>query len=38
MPSLTPKDKEILCECLDYNRDGSVDREDIRSLLRECGR
>ena len=33
MPPLNPKDKEILTECLDYDRDGIVDSEDIECLL-----
>ena len=30
---LTPKDKEILIECFDYDGDGSVSLEDIEKML-----
>ena len=36
MPTLTPKDRELLVECFDFDRDGSINQEDLFQLMNLC--
>lgn len=36
MPALTPKDRELLIECFDFDRDGSISSEDLVQLMSLC--
>ena len=36
MPVLNAKDREILIECFDIDRDGSITREDLGKIMELC--